>query len=550
MTIVEVAVASAIGMIVIFSMVNLFYMKEKAMITNRDTGQMRDIRKYLRSHLSCAKTLSQAECQNGVDTIVKGISCRNSELLKAPDPNNANEYPLKMGDYSVRVRCGGSVGADRMVVEARKSASTTDTWKDISGSIPWACDRSNAPNTPATIIKPSLSAYTGCFVEEGKVKCYGSNYQGLLGIGQSNGGLIQYCPAEVIGLGSTVTKLASGIESQCALDSGIWKCWGKLGWAQSPTISSSPVTGALDEFNVFSGTIDKIVMGGTVSITSVCVLKSGDLYCSGYLPNGSGQSGRQAAQKINGIAKIKDVKFSSNTNDLRICALTVNDSLMCWGDDGVHGGGLNPGGVDSPGGVGSLATLDYNIQPYMRYYTPKQVEGLSSGVTDFCVAQEHACAVQNGRVKCWGFSGKGVLGDGVNYTAAPLSTTATGPVLVSGITGATAVACGISATCAIVNGGVQCWGATLDSGGLPINFTPTNIPLAGNNNVAIDFGNSTSHVCVQDQAGEVKCFGSLYPSSGLYDPNNPKRPGQGTGICPIPSPTPTPAGGAGYVPDC
>lgn len=58
-----------------------------------------------------------------------------------------------------------------------------------------------------------------------------------------------------------------------------------------------------------------------------------------------------------------------------------------------------------------------------------------------------------GTVKCWGYNDRGQLGNGT-------LTSSTVPVVVSGISGATALAAGAHHPCAVVAGGtVDCWGS-------------------------------------------------------------------------------------------
>ena len=80
-------------------------------------------------------------------------------------------------------------------------------------------------------------------------------------------------------------------------------------------------------------------------------------------------------------------------------------------------------------------------------------------LTAIAAGMGHACAVVNGGVQCWGWNGYGQLGNG---TAADSRV----PVQVQGLTaGVSAISAGaiqnngnMGHTCAVVNGGVQCWG--------------------------------------------------------------------------------------------
>lgn len=84
-----------------------------------------------------------------------------------------------------------------------------------------------------------------------------------------------------------------------------------------------------------------------------------------------------------------------------------------------------------------------------------QVQGLTSGVTAISIGSEHSCAVVNGAAFCWGYGESGEIGNNAQNISNLV------PVQVQGLTsGVTAIAAGVCSdhTCALVNGGVQCWG--------------------------------------------------------------------------------------------
>ena len=88
-------------------------------------------------------------------------------------------------------------------------------------------------------------------------------------------------------------------------------------------------------------------------------------------------------------------------------------------------------------------------------HTPRQVRGLTSGVTQITAGREHTCALVNGGAWCWGRGVNGRLGHNETNPAANKSR----PTQVWGLTsGVTQISAGGFHTCAVVNGGAFCWG--------------------------------------------------------------------------------------------
>jgi len=115
------------------------------------------------------------------------------------------------------------------------------------------------------------------------------------------------------------------------------------------------------------------------------------------------------------------------------CAL-VSGGVKCWG--------YNADGALGNGSLNDSAT-------------PTPVQGLSFGVIAIAAGKYHTCAiVTGGTIRCWAYNSNGQLG---NNSINASKTSA--PVTVSNIaSGTTAIALGTAHTCAVVAGGLQCWG--------------------------------------------------------------------------------------------
>jgi alpha-tubulin suppressor-like RCC1 family protein len=77
-----------------------------------------------------------------------------------------------------------------------------------------------------------------------------------------------------------------------------------------------------------------------------------------------------------------------------------------------------------------------------------------AGVAEVAAGGEYTCALKgDGTVMCWGFNAFGQLGDGTTINRLE-------PVVVKGLTDATAIATGFDHACALKEDGtVECWGA-------------------------------------------------------------------------------------------
>lgn len=204
-------------------------------------------------------------------------------------------------------------------------------------------------------------AHTCALLDTGRVRCFGRNDSGQLGLGdtthrcRAGGETPAALPDVDLGPGRTATSIASGGTSTCAvLDDGSVRCWGR---------------------NIFGQ------------------LGLGDMRARGDEP---GEMGAALPAVDLGPGR-KAVQLAAGGNHM--CALLDDGSARCWGlnNYGQLGLGDNVNRGAGPGQMGALLAAP-------------RLGGLAIGVT---AGEEFSCAtLGDGRVKCWGDNRIGQLGLG------------------------------------------------------------------------------------------------------------------------------------------
>ncbi|MBL8685021.1 MAG: hypothetical protein JNK05_37945 [Myxococcales bacterium] len=142
-----------------------------------------------------------------------------------------------------------------------------------------------------------------------------------------------------------------------------------------------------------------------------------------------------------------------------------------------------------------------------------------SRAESIAVGTYFSCLRNNaGRVYCWGTNIAGQLGDGTNVSRST-------PVLVAGVTDATALTAGQSHACALrANRTVACWGANgsgqLGDGTTAMRITPT--PVVDLTDV-VEVAAGHSHTCARRADGTVFCWGASNTATSATDPMAPVR---------------------------
>jgi alpha-tubulin suppressor-like RCC1 family protein len=319
------------------------------------------------------------------------------------------------------------------------------------------------------------NAHICALLQTGTVQCWGRNESGQLGDGTSGGS--RATPVAVRGL-SGVTALAAGSAHTCALlQTGTVQCWGlndngQLGDGTTANRATPVAVRGL------SG-VTALAAGGA---HTCALLQTGTAQCWGS--NFSGQLGdgtttdRLTPAVVSGLSGVTALAAGWD----HTCAVLQTGTVQCWGSN-------------FSGQLGDGTTTDR--------LTPVAVSGLS-GVTALAAGGAHTCALlPTGTVQCWGRNESGQLGDGTTANRVT-------PVAVSGLSGATALAVGGAHTCALLpTGTAQCWGRN-ESGrlgdGTSGGFRATPVVVSGLSG-ATALAAGGAHTCALLQTGTAQCWG-------------------------------------------
>jgi alpha-tubulin suppressor-like RCC1 family protein len=274
--------------------------------------------------------------------------------------------------------------------------------------------------------------HTCLLTDAGRIKCWGDNYYGQLGLRFDSGKLA----AEVIDPDKVrYEKLFSGASRSCGISAqGDAFCWGT---DLNYTDPSFPDTYVTHGFPTLDDDIDCDVDQIASPHKFSCALcSSGIVKCKGR--NDSGMLGlgtfepSSVPQEIIGI-DVPVVSLSSSWSFS--CAVLEDGRVMCWG--------LNWGGS-----LGCESESNYES-------TPCEVSGLDEPVVEVATGSIHTCArTESGRVLCWGGNDMGELGIGTADYEKKYP-----PSEVLGLNEpAVSLSCSMHCCVVLSSGAVRCWG--------------------------------------------------------------------------------------------
>jgi alpha-tubulin suppressor-like RCC1 family protein len=270
--------------------------------------------------------------------------------------------------------------------------------------------RSSVGNVPLAESGSQLAVgghHTCALLEGGAVRCWGRNDAGQLGYGhtRSLGDDEAISSSGYVPFGGRAVELVAGFAHTCALlDTGKVRCWGHNGYGQLGLRHTRPI----GDDELPSGDVD---VGGSVQHLvagawhTCALLSTGAVRCWGR--NDSGQLGYGHTRPIGddeSPASAGDVslggaivQLTSSSTSQHTCARLTTGSVRCWGRN-AHGQ-LGQGHTHSIGDD----------------ETPATAGSVSVGgtVLQLATGAEHTCALLSpGVLKCWGRNESGQLGLG------------------------------------------------------------------------------------------------------------------------------------------
>ena len=304
------------------------------------------------------------------------------------------------------VKCWGNGGAGRL------GQGNTATLGDQPGEMAALAPVDLGPGRTATAITAG-GAHTCAVLDDGSVKCWGSNASGRLGqdntenVGDQAGELAALAPVD-LGPGRTATAVSASFAHTCALlDDGTVKCWGSGNSGQLGNDATGNVgdqagdMAALAPVNLGVGRTATAVSAGPQH--SCALLDDGTVKCWGSGADGRlGQGSTTTLGDQPGeMAALAPVTLGADAVGVsagsgHTCALLVGGSVKCWGAGRMLGQDTIANIGDQAGEMAALVPVNLG----------GSAAGLATGYFHSCVRFGDAS------VKCWGNGGDGRLGQG------------------------------------------------------------------------------------------------------------------------------------------
>jgi cysteine-rich repeat protein len=319
----------------------------------------------------------------------------------------------------------------------------------------------------------AVATYEACAIlENGDLKCWGNNTSGQLGTGDTNdrgddaGEMGDVLKAIPFGTGRSVRSVSQAGDQTCAvLDNGALKCWGSNihGQLGQGSITDYWSPAQLPGVVNLRGGHTALAVSAGVGFSSCAVLDDHSAKCWGYngfqllsvapTVNLGGES-ESIGDYAGEMAQLPALSFGAHTvksigtGTYAACGILDDDTVRCWGrgDQGQLGRGDSDPHGTTPTDLAAMGPVDIGGD--------LKAKAISVGAFHVCVL------LSDGSVKCWGDNTFGQLGVGsVANQGDNLGETGTALKVVLLPLRAVQVSAGRFHTCALLeDASVMCWG--------------------------------------------------------------------------------------------
>jgi alpha-tubulin suppressor-like RCC1 family protein len=374
---------------------------------------------------------------------VKCFGLNGNGNLGLGDDQAHGDDPLGMGDALQTVAIGG----DRRIVAVEAGWTHTCALDEAGAVVCWGGNRTgqlglgderDRGSIPAdfnaalqavdlgpgvTAVQIAVGGAHNCaLLSDGRVKCWGDNGFGQLGMedsdhrGDDQGEMGEALSAVSLGADGSVRAIAAGDHHSCALlDNNAIKCWGRntsgqLGIGTDESQGDEP-----NEMGMALPTVDHPAQSAILSITAgrahTCILTdAGVVFCWGE--NDAGQLGLDHGRSIGDElgemnqmlqpAMLREPAVAIDAGSAHTCAILARERIICWGlnTDGQLGLGLP---------MQHLGTMEGDMAGQVRSVDL----GPNVAVMDLALGASHTCVlIDDLSLRCFGSNNFGQLGLG------------------------------------------------------------------------------------------------------------------------------------------
>jgi alpha-tubulin suppressor-like RCC1 family protein len=257
------------------------------------------------------------------------------------------------------------------------------------------------------------SAHTCALLSNNQVKCWGFNAEGQLGYGDTTNRLAPDTATVNLGFGRSAKAVAAGNQHTCAiLDTNQVKCWGanwngQLGYGDTTNRLSPPAS----TVSLGSGRTAKAI---STRYDTTCVwLDTNQLKCWGANFAGQAGVGNTTNQLAPPSASVNlgtsQSALAVSVGEAHVCALLATNQVKCWGNNTDYQCGTWQD--DSLIGDAANELGDYLATVFQG--GGRHVKALSAGAQSTCFL------LDTDQVRCTGLNSSGELGVGDTNTYAP-----------------------------------------------------------------------------------------------------------------------------------